>query len=66
MLGGSQHEAAPNGNTIHVCFGGLPGASLVDVLQVGLIWLDYVLLFMVSVLTTRSAALGWAVVVEVV
>ena len=41
-------------------------ASPVDTLKVGLIWLDYLLLFMVLELTTHSAALlVWAVLVEV-
>lgn len=41
-------------------------ASPVDTLNAGLIWLDYLLLFMVPELTTHSAALlVWAVLVEV-
>lgn len=43
-----------------------PEASPVDTLNVGLIRLDYLLLFMVPELTTHSAALlVWAVLVEV-
>lgn len=68
------HEELLPGNTIHACvcwrftwIAAQLEASLVDTLKVGLIWLDYLLLFMVPVLNTRSAAwLVWATLVEVV
>lgn len=73
MLGGSQNEVVLPGNTVCVCvfwkftwIAAQLEASPVDALNVGLVWLDYLLLFMVLELTTHSAALlVWAVLVEV-
>jgi len=73
VLGGSQREGALYGNTARVCLSwrftwiaAQLEASPVDMLNVGLIWLDCLVPFVVAVLTTHSAAwLVWAVLVEV-